>query len=294
MSPKILAATAAEISCNCRVKHYPNGSKNISCFSADIIRVPGWEASSPDRRSRSGEDAKGNAFDNLMRSKRRARTALSDIALSNEFKYFVTLTLDKTKVDRYDEKEVVRKLNYWLDNNVRRRGLAYVLVPELHKDGAIHFHGFFNDALPVVDSGTLSTGKGKPKKPRSHAQRLRWISDGAHIVYNLPNWSLGFSTAIELYGNYSAAVGYVCKYISKAPDKVGGRWYYSGGALCRPEVTYHKVDYDYLLGIYNDRVQPFAVDALNCMGFAVYTNGDDEYVFELDRFADGFRRILRG
>lgn len=282
MSPKILAATAAEISCNCRVKHYPNGSKRIAVYSADIIRVPGWEAADHEPRRGECSAAKGNAQENLMRSKRRARTALADIALSNEFKYFVTLTLDKNKVNRYDEKEVVKKLNYWLDNNVRRRGLAYVLVPELHKDGAIHFHGFFNEALPVVDSGTLSTGNGKPKKPRSHAQRMRMLADGAHVVYNLPNWSMGFSTAIELYGEYSAAVGYVCKYISKAADKVGGRWYYSGGALRRPEVTYHQADYHKLLDIYSDRVQPFAVEALNCMGFVICANEGDENVFELD------------
>lgn len=251
-------------------------------YSADIIRVPGWEAADPTRRSCKGSAAKGNEIENRLRSKRRARAAVADIALSNEFKYFVTLTLDKMKVNRYDEKEVVKKLNNWLDNNVRRKGLAYVLVPERHKDGAIHFHGFFNDALPVVDSGTLDVGKGKPKKPRSLAQRLRMINEGAHVVYNLPNWALGFSTAIELYGHYPAAVGYVCKYISKAPDKVGGRWYYSGGSLCRPEVTYHRVDYYKFLDSYSDRVQPFAVEALNCMGFVVNTDSGDDYVFELD------------
>lgn len=36
-----------------------------------------------------------------------------------------------------------------------------VLVPERHKDGAIHLHGFFNDALPLVDSGTISRPGGQ-------------------------------------------------------------------------------------------------------------------------------------
>ena len=73
-------------------------------------------------------------------------------------------------------------------------------------------------------------------------------------VYNLPGWSWGFTTAIELYGEYDRAVSYVCKYIGKElapspngdglePQKIGGRWYYSGGALGRPQVTYAELDF---------------------------------------------------
>ncbi len=109
------------------------------------------------------------------------------------------------------------------DNQVRRRGLLYVLVPELHADGAVHFHGFFNGALPVVDSGTLDTG-GKPRKPRSAAERARLIDSGAHIVYNLPAWTLGFTTAIELYGDYEAALD-TC---ASTSARRGRRWAVGG------------------------------------------------------------------
>lgn len=149
---------------------------------------------------------------------RRARAQLRDIALCTPFRYFVTLTLDQTKVDRYDVEVITKRLNTWLDNRVRRKGLAYVLVPERHKDGAIHFHGFFNDVLKTVDSGHTD-----PK---------------GHPIFNLPDWDFGFTTAIELYGDYHAAVAYVCKYIGKQTEKIGGRWYYSGGQLSRPEVEY--------------------------------------------------------
>ena len=85
----------------------------------------------------------------------------------------VTLTLDQTQVDRYDMAAITRKLNAWLSNQVQRRGLIYVLVPERHKDGAIHFHGFFNDVLDRVDSGTMiPPGGGKPRKPRRLPGRL--------------------------------------------------------------------------------------------------------------------------
>ena len=169
--------------------------------------------------------------------------------------------MDGAVVDRYNPKEVTRKLNNWLDNHVRRSGLKYVLVAEYHKDKAIHFHGFFNDALAAVDSGTISLpGGGKPRRPRSKAQRAAWLADGGHIVYNLPAWSLGFTTAIKLYGDRRAAVGYVCKYITKAQEKVGGRWYYSGGDLKRPRVEFADVTYNEVIG--TEGAFSFVIDAL--------------------------------
>ena len=102
---------------------------------------------------------------------------------------------------------ITRKLSVWADNQVRRKGLCYILVPELHKDGAVHYHGIFNAALPVTDSGTISrSGKKRPQRPRSRAERARWLSDGGHVVYNLPSWTLGFTTAIELYGGRDKAI----------------------------------------------------------------------------------------
>ena len=62
-------------------------------------------------------------------------------------------------------------------------------------------------------------------------------------MWNLPGWSLGFTTALDLVGEYPRAVSYVCKYIGKQGEKPGGRWYYSGGELARPEVTYADLDF---------------------------------------------------
>ena len=188
---------------------------------------------------------------NLQRAVRRARARVRALARATEsFSYFVTLTLDAQKVERYDEREVIRKASAWLSNQVQRRGLAYVLVPERHKDGAIHFHGFFNKALDFVESGTIVPPEGgKPRRPRSAKQRAEWLDSGGHDVFNIPAWSFGFSTAIGLYGPRSAAVGYVCKYIGKQtaaelPEKIGGRWYYSGGELSEPETHYADLDLD--------------------------------------------------
>lgn len=274
-SPLIDVRGLPQLRHNCRVKTYPDGSREVLVADRAVFREAGW-TESDDKALRREKEAdlarrawddlvdpvdavelddsalwrwesrdRDREKDNLNRAKRRARGAVRDLALANDFQYFVTLTLDGEKVNRYDEREVTRKLNNWLDNNVRRRGLAYVLVAERHKDGAIHFHGFFNDSLKAVDSGTVIPPEGgKPRKPRSARQRTAWLDGGGHLVYNLPQWSLGFTTAIELYGDRHKAVGYVCKYISKESGKVGGRWYYSGGDLKRPTISWCDVAFD--------------------------------------------------
>lgn len=174
------------------------------------------------------------AAEDIERSMRRARAKVRRIALSNDMKWFVTLTLSPEKVDRYDGQAVIKKLNQWCSNQVKRKGLKYVLVPERHKDGAIHFHGFFNDALEAVASGHTDS-KG-------------------HMMYNIPAWTLGFTTAIEVYGDYAGAVAYVCKYIGKQGDKPCGRWYYSGGDLMEPEVIYAEIDVNDLVEEYGGKV----------------------------------------
>ena len=250
-----------------RLKSYPHaGIWELMAASRPIFRRPGFEparearyqggASRPERSEdrenpERGKDLTGadpeRVKANVKRAVRRAKIALRDYALSTDMKYFVTLTLDQTKVNRYDVDQIVRRMSQWCSNQVKRRGLAYVLVPERHKDGAIHFHGFFNAALEAVDSGTVIPPEGgRPRRPRSAAQRAAWLAQGGHVVYNLPAWTLGYTTVIELYGEYSRAVGYVTKYVGKQmgadglPCKIGGRWYYSGGALRQPDVIYTK------------------------------------------------------
>lgn len=228
--------------CHTKVYSYPCGVVDIITSSNADFRIGGPLPKKRAPRAHEGPDKadkdKGKAktppkAENLTRAVNRARANVRRLALANEFAYFVTLTLDQRQVDRHDMAAITKKLNNWLSNQVRRRGLRYIIVPERHKDGAIHFHGFFNDALPVVDSGHKD--------------------DQGHPVYNLPSWTLGFTTAIRLYGDYPQAVAYVCKYIGKQGEKPGGRWYYSGGDLVEPEVSYGDLSVDELheLGVDN-------------------------------------------
>lgn len=218
-----------EITHNAVVYTYQDGSQDIICCTAPIFREPGWEAAwgaEPEAKPlpTAREAGKKSQGADMERSMRRARAKLRRLALANGFEYFVTLTLDPAKINRYDGAAITKALGRWCDNMVRRHGLRYILVPELHRDGAIHFHGFMaGTGLEARDSG------------------VEW--DG-RPVYNLPQWGYGFTTAQRLYGDYHAAVGYCCKYIGKqAGQRPLGRWYYSGGALQEPAKAYVDLDY---------------------------------------------------
>lgn len=254
-----------EVTHYCKIYQYPCGVVDILCSSKPIFKEDGWEdaASFGSKRVLTSQDVQFYDTDpdgqlsidldkpedfrrhedpkevDIARSMRRARSRVRRLALSNDFRWFVTLTLSPDKVDRYDAAQVVRKLSNWCSNQVKRRGLKYILVPERHKDGALHFHGFFNDALEAVASG--------------HRDKQ------GHMIYNLPGWTLGFTAAIEVYGDYAGAVAYVCKYIGKQGDKPAGRWYYSGGDLREPTAIYGEISPADLRAEYGDRVFCFEV-----------------------------------
>lgn len=259
-----------------KLLQYPDGSYDIIASSVPVFREKGWEniRNKPKvRRSKPEEDGEAQpdqqppaaalaaaepAPESIERSRRRARTAVRRLALSNEFRWFVTLTLDEKKIERYDGSEVMRQLRSWLDNMVRREGLQYVLVPERHKKGGIHFHGFFNDcpALAEVDSGH------KDKR--------------GHTIYNLERWSYGFTTAIELYGSYHAAVGYVCKYIGKQDEKIGGRWYYSGGGLAKPKEEYVDISSQDIVEAFGKRAWTLQAAGRQFAGVNGLSKGEDD------------------
>lgn len=268
LNVELLHSSSADISYYTRVKYYPDGSWESLSASRPIFRESGWEQSDKwDSRERS--HGKKKDPQNLDRSRRRAAARLKDYALCTPFRYFVTLTFSPEKVNRYDLKGILTKIRSWLDNRVRRNGLAYILVPELHKDGAVHFHGFFTDAdIGIVDSGTVDMDGWKhPKRPRSKHERERWLSEGGRVVYNISDWSYGFTTAIELYGERAAAVGYCVKYVGKQKEKLGGRWYYSGGALSLPKVVYYDYNYYDVVRTYPD-AYAFEIEGAN-VAFAI-------------------------
>ena len=213
----IFGTDSTKIDHNVAIYRYPCGSMDILAAERPIFREPGWEQRGRQTPAPAPREPGGRSeCADMVRSMRRARAKVRRLALANDFAWFVTLTLDPAKIDRYDPAAVTKALNRWADNMVRRHGMRYILLPERHKDGAYHVHGFLaGQGVALHDSG------------------VRWEG---RPVYNLPQWTLGFSTAQVLYGEYPAAVAYCCKYIGKQDgQRPLGRWDYSGGPLRQPE-----------------------------------------------------------
>ena len=265
----------SDVKCHGKLKIYPGGDWELLACTRPIFSPDGWELSDkwdskPSERKKTEPSA-----EDIDRARRRAAAKVKDIARCTPFRWFVTLTIDAAQIDRYDPSAILKRMRVWLDNRVRRNGLAYVLVPEYHNDGAIHFHGFFNDApIGIIESGTFRLpGNKKPRRPRSERERAAWLSAGAQAVYNVREWSFGFSTAIEIYGDYNAAIGYCCKYVTKAQKKIGGRWYYSGGELGAPVVEF--VDCDYYDIAADPRAYQFSIDGAAAAFALIRGKGSD-------------------
>ena len=170
------------------------------------------------------------------------------IARANRWDYFVTLTIDPSKLDSTDFNLVSEKLNIWT-NNLKKRyapDLKYIIVPELHKDKSKwHFHGLFADIgqMPLVFSGKTCIGKftyDYVKKPY------------ATKIFNLPLWKYGFSTATRV-SDSSKASSYITKYITKDVSHIlrNQHRYLASQNTDRPIERVYNVDYDELAKIYS-------------------------------------------
>lgn len=173
---------------------------------------------------------------------RRANARIYDLFQLNEevWTHFVTITFDPKCVDHKNAREVMGKLASWLHNQNVRKGLQYLLVPELHKNGGIHAHAIINGALKLVDSGTrLVEGFDRPIK-LSTIRAKGLMSRIRAVVFNLPEWKYGFSTAVAIDKAHDglARIGnYLMKYITKDTEKIfGKRYWFSRGLRIYPEV----------------------------------------------------------
>lgn len=121
----------------------------ISCYRDHLFRVV-KRCFTPSSLPRS-KNAESQSYEvKLSSALYRARTMVREYALCNDWPIFGTLTFDKLQIDRYDLRLILKTLMKWLDNmrQTKYPGLRYLLVPEPHKDGAWHLHGFF-DGIPL-------------------------------------------------------------------------------------------------------------------------------------------------
>lgn len=161
------------------------------------------------------------------------------------------MTFDKRKVDRYDYADCTKAMKTFIDS-VRRicPDFKYIFVPELHEDGAFHFHGLLADC---DDLEFVFSGKVKNKRR----------------IYNIPGYHYGFTTATKVSDSRKSA-GYLCKYITKALCQVSAnkKRYWTSRNLELPKVSQAVVifggDKDMILdniydlcGYYKEIVSPY-------------------------------------
>lgn len=187
----------------------------------------------------------------IDRSRRRARRAVRDLMDANSFDWFITFTLDEKKVgDRSDYKRFIELVRQYMDNHVRRHGWRYVAVVEYHKNKkGLHLHAAVSaDSIKLVHSGTYVRPCGGRPVMMATALRQGYRKEELRDVYNVVDWYHGFSTAIHTYGRRLDLARYIAKYITKSDDKIGGRWYYSGGKLERPIYLTDNRSFDSFVG----------------------------------------------
>ena len=228
---------------NARIKRYPQMDL-LQVANSPIFPVGDYEMlDSWDGHKRMYDvPAKGQASDpqrSLEESKRRARSKVRDIALCNQFDYMFTWTLDGDVVDRYDPQAVYKKMRGFLSNATQRKDFTYVCIPEYHalKDGekkpAIHFHGLCSLGQVKIAPALLPSGDQRHDK-------------AGRPVFNMTDWSLGFSTCVPLDANYEKAVSYITKYITKQEEKIFGKWYLSSRAIKKgPDILPIDSDVDF-------------------------------------------------
>lgn len=128
----------------------------------------------------------------------RARSSIRELALCNPWEYFVTLTLNPDKQDRFSLDGFVRDLGVWIGNYNKKYGvhLKYLLVPEQHKNGAWHMHGLLHDVSPQS------------------------VTRNSHGYLDMPYYANRFGfISLDPIRNQNKCSSYITKYVTKDTGK---------------------------------------------------------------------------
>lgn len=140
----------------------------------------------------------------------RTRSRIFELALCNPWEWFITLTLDRKKYDRRDLPKFIKDFSQMVRDYRKKTGNAvkYLLIPERHKDGCWHLHGF----LLGIPAEALHAFQRSEHLPHRILERLK---SGVQI-YTWQAYTQRFGFAVfEKIANHEAASKYITKYITK-------------------------------------------------------------------------------
>lgn len=208
------------------IKKYTDGYYRLVIYKTDKV----FEF--PDREKQE-ENVNDEKLENNIS---RARATIFELAMCNDWQYFVTLTLSPKKYDRYNLEKFRKDLSKFINNyNTHcRLNIKYMFVPEQHQDGAWHMHGFIKG---------LTDKEFEPFKIKFGQKLPQYIVDRIAEGREICNWiqfadKFGY-TVLEAVRSKEAASMYVMKYISKNLAKsikeLGAHLYYCSKGLKRAE-----------------------------------------------------------
>lgn len=162
----------------------------------------------------------------------RARSTVREMGLCNDWDFFLTLTISPDKFDRYNLADFRKILSQWVRDYRKKYSLqiSYLFIPEKHKDGAWHLHGFIS-GLPLGHLSLFSLNETLPFYIRSKLQ----------LNQQIYNWSayadrFGYVT-LEPIRSKEKAVSYITKYITKdlscSVCQLGSHLYFASQGLKR-------------------------------------------------------------
>ena len=196
---------------------------NIKKYNKDIYKITYCKL--PIKRAGFEDDTNYNyrrdVNDNkLTNNVARARTRVFELAICNNFEYFITLTINKEKLDRYELKEYIKKLGQFIRDYRKKHStdIQYLLIPEKHIDGAWHMHG-------------LIKGIPADQLKKNEYGYLDWEDYKKRFGY----------CSIDKIKNKEAVSKYITKYVRKSFDTDRGvtekesKLYYCSRGLRRPQ-----------------------------------------------------------
>ena len=194
------------------------------------------EAESPREYTPKGEVNEEKLENNLSR----AKSKIFEYAYCNPWELFVTLTLDKKKYDRKDLEKFRKDFAQFVRDYKKKYGVSvkYLLIPERHKDGAWHMHGFFM-GLPQEH---LKPFKSSERLPVKILNRLK---NGKQVfTWQAYAEKFGFCD-IELIENQEASSKYIMKYVTKEAQRtiseLNAHLYYCSQGLKKAEVIHQDI-----------------------------------------------------
>lgn len=177
-------------------------------------------------------DREGKFQESLSRSRR----VIRDLILCNGFEYFCTFTFSPEHVDRFDYNACKKRLTKFF-NNFRSRyapEFRYLIIPEFHQDGAIHFHG----VVRGFPDGELVKPEMIFKRNRA-GELLSVPNTPGYLDWPRYHENLGLFNCSRIR-NYDACAFYVTKYVTKELCKMplGRSVYMASKGLNRPELVF--------------------------------------------------------